>query len=245
MYSGCSTRKKKVYAGCNTKYNSKKGRCSKPIYKLQTTYHQSPEQYDKCIEMRDDYSCDPLRKKFKGLDKKKIIQENFKVHLPPEIKVNEDIYTEFRTILEGYLNKILKSEKSEKSEESKLKSELKKILNFEGNSITLARYNSFKDAFPNLFDAFESHLNSLSNGEYPIQNDQTIYQENPDSEENLSLQYNPNLQPMQQLPVAVQQPVAVQPVAVQPVAVQPVAVQPVAVQPVAVQPVAVQPVAQQ
>jgi len=152
--------------------------------------------------MRDDYSCDPLKKKFKGLDKKKIIQENFKVHLPSEIKVNEDIYTQFRTILEGNLNKILKSEKSEESE---LKSELKSILNFEGNSITLARHNSFKDAFPNLFYAFESHLNSLSNGEYPIQNDQTIYQENPDSEENLSLQYNPNLQPMQQLPVAVQQ----------------------------------------
>ena len=74
---------------------------------------------------------------------------------------------------------------------------------------------------------------------YPIQNDQTIYQENPDSEENLSLKYNPNFLPMQQLPVAVQpvqQPVAFQ----QPVAVQPVAVQPVAVQPVAVQPVVVQ-----
>ena len=61
-------------------------------------------------------------------------------------------------------------------------------------------------------------------------------------EENLSLRYNPNLQPMQQLPVAVQQqPILIQqPIAVQPVAVQPVAVQPVAVQPVAVQPVAVQ-----
>ena len=89
---------------------------------------------------------------------------------------------------------------------------------------------------PNLEKLYSRLLKSLVEKEnsdlyqsYPIQNDQTMYQENPDSEENLSLKYNPNFQPMQQLPVAVQ-PVAVKPVAVQPVAVQPVGVQPVAVQ---------------
>jgi hypothetical protein len=170
-----------------------------------------------------------LGKKFETIDKEfiKTGKEGLFRKFKKFIEIEKKESSEKHTVVEHLINFLL---------------DLRKLINepvleidlLTKEKIQRKNYEGIKELFPNFFKRIDESKSKSK-----------LFTQNPNIDETYSLEYNPNLQPMQQLPVAVQQPVAVQPVAVQPVAVQPVAVQPVAVQPVAVQPVAVQPVAQQ
>ena len=224
------------------RFNHKRGTCiEREPFETVTVYEYdlSKKQKKKCEEKSKDYSCDDLTKQLSILNENDILKTGFETFIINEkinfkkellIKLNSPDCPAWRKneVFNSKLKKYFNKKIFNSEEPSILKGELKKILapvyeNFDQVKSVDIFYldDTFVKNLTNFADAF---TNAIKDGnEYPILN------ENPDSEENLSLKYNPNFQPMQQLPVAVQ-PVAVQPVAVQPVAVQPVGVQPVAVQ---------------